>query len=307
AVADATAAVLPQAAVAGSAGAAAARVATVAGNGGGGRGGSGGTADGLSVRIGGIGGTAGSRIASGSGNAEAAAAISEVLIDALLDELPEVRQAAARGVGRLLKLEARTRRKVEAAVMPPQEMETATVTATVTAPAAVLPRRSLSPLLTEQLVRVLTSAVQDKDGETRREVVGALGRLRLPRPSLLREVVLALRHCIAANPAAADWLAAAATAWRLGAAAPAAAAASVRDLAPLPQELTTAGALVAAPTAAGSSSSVRAALRQLSSDSVLRLLVLAGAYAVQPVMLEAALPPHISATTLMTVSGMYRP
>ncbi|GIM08876.1 hypothetical protein Vretimale_12826, partial [Volvox reticuliferus] len=198
---------VPPTAAAGSAVAAAARVAApTAGNGG--RGASGGTAVGLSVRIGGIGGTAGSRIAAGSGNAEAAAAICEALIDALLDELPEVRQAAARGVGRLLQLEAQARRKIESAALSSRDTvqaatattATATVAATATATAtaapmmaelatAAVPRRSLSPLLTEELVRALASAVRDKDGETRRAVVGALGRLRLSRPGLLREVV----------------------------------------------------------------------------------------------------------------------
>ncbi|GFR52180.1 hypothetical protein Agub_g14717, partial [Astrephomene gubernaculifera] len=140
----------------------AAESASVGGGGGGaGGGGSGGIAAGastaaaaaagaagLSVRIGGIGGSAGGRIAAGGGNVEAASAVCEALTDALLDELPEVRQAAAAGVVRLLKLEADARRQLAAA-------------AAETAAAVPPPRRSLPALLNDEMVRGLITAVRD--------------------------------------------------------------------------------------------------------------------------------------------------
>ncbi|GLC65562.1 hypothetical protein PLESTF_000312900 [Pleodorina starrii] len=296
----------------------------------GGGGAAAGTAPGLSVRIGGIGGSAGSRIAAGGGNAEAAAAICEALVDALLDELPEVRRAAARGVGRLLRLEVAARRQVSAA-------EAEATAAEVAAAAAAPSRRGLPPLLNEEGIRTLAAAARDTDGETRRAVVRALGLLRLPRPAWLREVVQALRRCVAANPSAPDWRAAAAAAWRLGAAAPAAAAASVRDLSPKPDELAaTPTAIEAAAATAGSGGDTgeyaeraaarsppppapaaaaaadpvcvrRSALRRLRFDPALRLLVLGGAHAVQPEALAAALPPYLTGPLLAEVGRLYRP
>ncbi|KXZ47760.1 hypothetical protein GPECTOR_33g642 [Gonium pectorale] len=162
----------------------------------------------LSVRIGGIGGLAGSRIAAGGGNAEAAAAVCEALLDSLLDELPEVRRAAAAGLLRLLRLEAEERKRHAAADAAAAAAAGAPVELGGAQPRPQAPklqpqpqpqpqgpqpqlgkRASLPPLLGEEGARALAAAARDSDGHTRRDVLRALGCVRPARPGLLRELV----------------------------------------------------------------------------------------------------------------------